>query len=84
MIEDYCLDLKRGGFTEMWILETLKSATKGYVKLVRKEQEGNARIDRSGASGKDARRAKKLSKSSWFKSTQKDSQEAEHHLLRLK
>ena len=68
VIEDYCSDLKRGGFTEGWIEDTLLTATKGYSKLIKLESEGRTKINRSGAAGKTSRRAKKLSKSSWFKS----------------
>ena len=69
-------DLKRGGFSEKWIYNALKSATTGYLKKVDKEQQssdpGNM-VNRPSASSVISRRYKKLiGKSMWFKEQPKN------------
>ena len=81
--ETYCQDLKRGGFPEEWIRETLQSAVKGYSKMVRMEIEGKGRVNRDQKTGKIKRLAKKMSKSSWFKSSSSPKEDSQAGKRRL-
>merc|ERR1711954_240187 len=73
VLRDWSLDLRRGGYSQKWVMNCLDSAMKGYIRKVKTEIEGGVPINRPESLGRKARRIKKLvGKSSWFKRKQDD------------
>ena len=67
IIEEYMSDLKRGGFTKTWILDTTEAGVKGYIKMAELELKGEGYINRPEKSTRVMRRYKKLCPNNWFK-----------------
>ena len=67
VVKDYVQDLRRGGFSNSWIQNTLNSAATGYARQIAREITGTAPINRPASYGKKKRLVKRLiGKATWF------------------
>ena len=75
IIEQYICDLKRGGFSQEWILNAVGSGVTGYIRMVQNEISGLSPLNRPEKFTKTNRRYKSLClKSDWFKKSTQNNQ----------
>ena len=69
-LKAYTRDLKRGGFSQEWIRNTLYATSKVYARILMAECQSISRIKQPEASGKKIRKIKWLTgKATWFTKT---------------